>query len=470
MADAFSRIIAFSIRRSLAEESSEDPRAIRNDADFEIDHHELLGRIPVARAGAARKAVAAAVRGLLRVAKPVSRVDSTRWESLDQAKAQARALYGAQLPDEFLDTRERCLEDRELFEMITYRGFANLKPAGDAFSFELAYPKDARYKPGFVKLDCKVLLDRERLLGIETESGTHRPGDDTWELAKMVVRSSQFVYITVVQHSAWLHGLLSARFFLSVYEVLPGDHPLRRLLLPYVHNQHRNIARSRVSVFSQLGGALTIIPVVPADGERWLADAMKGFQPLVPSELPVKWTPGYVAAERIWNAMRDHVGRYVQQYRLSTGDDATARWTRYLAQNAHPRFGTLPLEDQISYVMFAPSVLHHLWGHIYNGNADPAYVSSGVQTPREPGGPLLARGECKAHSAVRAGVLTSIARPVPRLTGDFSHLALDPSGAQILRDLSQSMKDTASWLDVYCAERGLPNLGSPARIATSISI
>lgn len=65
------------------------------------------------------------------------------------------------------------------------------------------------------------------------------PGDDTWEEAKWVAKSTTFVFATAREHLLWTHFLMAQQVNYYYKKLLPPNHPIRRLLNVHFYRTSR---------------------------------------------------------------------------------------------------------------------------------------------------------------------------------------------------------------------------------------
>ena len=149
-----------------------------------------------------------------------------------------RVLGGPLLPAEFLASPElgalavrgpyaaytRKCTDREggwewdLMSLADYEHHAGLRRLGVKVRFE-----------------CVATQRTLRAVGIDCETGSFKPGDAGWELARELALCSVTTHMALVRHFNGVHLAGSAQLAVATRNCLPVEHPLLRLMWPYIY-------------------------------------------------------------------------------------------------------------------------------------------------------------------------------------------------------------------------------------------
>ena len=88
----------------------------------------------------------------------------------------------------------------------------------------------------------KVDATRRALLAfeIETTLGVATPADPTWELSKKIALCAATTHLSLVQHFNWVHLAGGAHLAVATRNQLSGQHPLCRLLWPYLYGTQQS--------------------------------------------------------------------------------------------------------------------------------------------------------------------------------------------------------------------------------------
>jgi len=106
----------------------------------------------------------------------------------------------------------------------------------------------ARYDhhDGLHKLGVKVLfrLDPARRMlqafQIDSELGSVGPQDSGWELSKKIALCAVTTHVSLVRHFNWAHLVGSAHLAIATRNRLPPEHPLCRLMWPYMYGTQQS--------------------------------------------------------------------------------------------------------------------------------------------------------------------------------------------------------------------------------------
>jgi arachidonate 15-lipoxygenase len=105
--------------------------------------------------------------------------------------------------------------------------------------FEVDIPiQDFEVRPGFRPYGARVHFDADQKpTGIfdYAKDTLVKPGDDDWESAKWLAKSTAFTLNTVKEHLMWGHLTVSNSLTFTCTNNLPPDHPIRRLLTIFTY-------------------------------------------------------------------------------------------------------------------------------------------------------------------------------------------------------------------------------------------
>ena len=113
--------------------------------------------------------------------------------------------------------------------------------ADGSFEWELRSCADFEHHEGLLRLGVRVVFAVDatqrslRASLIESALGRSRPGDRGWELAKRLALCSATTHLSLVRHFCWVHLAASAQVAVATRNHLSADHPLIRLLWPYLY-------------------------------------------------------------------------------------------------------------------------------------------------------------------------------------------------------------------------------------------
>lgn len=106
-------------------------------------------------------------------------------------------------------------------------------PEVGPIEIDLDFMKGLPMREGFRPMGVKIYFDLDQNpTGIfdSTKEVLYKPGDDGWEGAKFLARSSAFTLVTAREHLICTHQLTSNYMSYATIKHLPPDHPIRRLM------------------------------------------------------------------------------------------------------------------------------------------------------------------------------------------------------------------------------------------------
>jgi arachidonate 15-lipoxygenase len=139
------------------------------------------------------------------------------------------------LPAEYLASPDLgALAVRGPYACYTRRG-----PLG-RFEWDLSSLAKYEHHEGLLRLGAKVEFEVDaaqrtlRAVRIHSSIGSSTPDDEGWELSKKLALCSATTHTSLVRHFNWVHLAAAAPLAIATRNRLPAEHPLLRLLWPYI--------------------------------------------------------------------------------------------------------------------------------------------------------------------------------------------------------------------------------------------
>ena len=131
-----------------------------------------------------------------------------------------------------------------------------LKKCGEEdYEWDFTDLKQYQQLPELYNLGVRVLFRVDKDTGtvkpvqIESELGVSKPGDATWEFAKKLALCAATNHLSLVRHFNGVHLASAAHLAIATRNCLFPDHPLSRLLWPYIfRTQQSNRAVTRAQM------------------------------------------------------------------------------------------------------------------------------------------------------------------------------------------------------------------------------
>ncbi|MGH9281116.1 MAG: lipoxygenase family protein, partial [Acidimicrobiales bacterium] len=318
------------------------------------------------------------------------------------------------------------------------------------YAIDLRYLADYPVRPGLAPIGCRINYDapegRLTVAHVEYRDRKAAPGDAGWDFIERIALCSLVTHLTVWRHGMQYHVAGVAPVAVVTHN-LPADHPLRRLLAAHTastisvdYNTHMTLRRSgydvtgfsfpRETIFRYYDDGAAAFDLnrldVRADAERrGIGDDL--------------WYPYLPQAVRYYDLIAAYVTAYIDHYYADdaalAGDAAAQAWfdeldrsmlkgVRYFAPSLTKR----DLARLCTVFIYAVTFEHEqntMWDYA-------VFLPSSV---REDGRPQSV-GE--VQNVLNFQLVISSA--TNRLLDDFSHLALDPGAARIMRDFRASLR------------------------------
>lgn len=115
-----------------------------------------------------------------------------------------------------------------------------LQACDGGYEWDFMFMGKYEHHEGLRSLGCRVFFrvdeGTRRLSAVEIESelGVSRPGDTTWSEARTIALSAATNHLSLVRHFNWIHLVAVSNVAMATRNMLPFDHPVRRLLWPHV--------------------------------------------------------------------------------------------------------------------------------------------------------------------------------------------------------------------------------------------
>jgi hypothetical protein len=339
-----------------------------------------------------------------------------------------------------------------LLDVLAVGGpFAKLleRSARRAYLIDLDYLRRYPVREGLQRLGCRIhYADGDRsvsLRGIELDGHLVNPGDTRWPLAERVALCSLATHTTVWRHGMQYHVGGVAPFATATHQ-LPPAHPLARLLAPHIadtlstnHHTHLTLRRNGFDVTGFSFDYDTILRYYD-DGARYF-----DLRRLDPRDDTARREIGgdldypYLGqSTRYFDLFVDYVTDYVRHY---YPDD------RSFAEDPHLRvwFDTLDRQVIRGITGYVPALTRDTLIRLcalfiytvsveHEDNTMWNYAMFLPATVRADG-----RGQSVGEVQAVVNFELLISSATNRLMNDASHVALDPTGAALLRGLQSRL-------------------------------
>jgi arachidonate 15-lipoxygenase len=177
-------------------------------------------------------------------------------------------------------TRPGALDHLDLGTLAVSSPFACYVAAnGDGtFGWDLRLLDDFEYHRGLRPLGAVVTFETKAdepglgAIRIDCDAGSCTPSDTDWDLARRLALSAASTHLSLVRHFGWVHLACGGPLAAVTRNLLPPDHPVRRLVWPHVYaTQYSNDLITLDQLTS--GGDFESIFSFTHDGVSALVDA-----------------------------------------------------------------------------------------------------------------------------------------------------------------------------------------------------
>ncbi len=157
---------------------------------------------------------------------------------------------GGASPDEYNDWGDKTTDanlSRFFFHglgatLLEQQFVESSQPDLGPIEIDMDFMKGLQMRKGFRPMGVKVYFDADqKATGIydSAKEIMFKPGDDGWEGAKYLARSSALTLLTAREHLLQAHLLVSNYFSLASIKHLPPSHPIRRLINVFTFRTNR---------------------------------------------------------------------------------------------------------------------------------------------------------------------------------------------------------------------------------------
>ncbi|OQR84821.1 hypothetical protein ACHHYP_12781 [Achlya hypogyna] len=344
-------------------------------------------------------------------------------------------------------------------ELIAFNGFGQhlltkLPEAhddGSYYGIELNFMRTLEVRPGFAKYGANAYFNKKgKVTKIVRGGVTSRPGDATWEYAKLCFRGSLQTKITAVDHLLGIHATVANIMVIANREQLPPTHPLRRLIKPFTFRSVAiNYGAGRALFWPK--GMLQRAYALSTLGMKQTWDyGLSHFkyetfpERRVRQNIDTVTLPFHEDGMDYWNIVRTFVSNYVDLYYKAdsaiANDEHVRKFWSFLDDKLPFDMRPLTLEnlkDFVAHGIFLVSSMHNHLGTIAEYVSDPAFCPSAWVEGELAGRP---------GNAVRlALIMTATGFAQPAITEDFSQIMLDDAAKAVCKKFTA---DVTAFIDV----------------------
>lgn len=381
---------------------------------------------------------------------------------------------------------QNATSDRTLEQLAT-QGICcqYLTKTSNGFEIDLSLLMHIPVRDPYQPYGAKASFNEQlKLLSIETHKGVYKPGDSGWEDAKAIFRITSLVHVTIVDHLIYAHFQIANVFSLA-QDVLPGSHPLYRLILPFLYGS--------TSINQEALSELISKNAIAYRNFSFTWSGIDAAFNAVPKILHLETFPNKVARQKtnelgqkypfaedglaFWEVIHNFVSGYVSAYALDpTGNNAIVEWLETIHKHSalesevlHPT-NEAELTDLLTTFIFTVTGYHR---HI--GSLDSEYISNPEFVT-----PCIMKGEKiigkSPLAALQIGLLLSIGTDLPSTqlydadgSSDFSQIMLDDKGRQLVKGLQKDLAALEKIIESRNREREIPLTSfQPTRVPISI--
>jgi hypothetical protein len=345
--------------------------------------------------------------------------------------------------------------DRNLLGVLAVGGpFAKLlqrtDPQRSDYVIDLEHFVNYRVREGLCHLGCRIRFaspgNRLVVTAIEYEGEVIAPGSPRWEWAERIALAALMTHVTVWRQGMEYHVGGLAPVPVLTHNLLPPDHPLRRLLAPHINqtmttnfHTHLTLRRSGFDVTGFTFPYETILRYYDDGAASFditrLDVALDASQRGIPQSLEYPYLPQALAYYRLfWVYVRRYVEQYYPDERALASDAAVREWFEALdrtivrgVRRYVPDVTVDGLVKLLTLLLYSLTV-----GHTENSLFN--YAVFMPTTVRRDG---VQQSVGQVQDIVNFQFL--ITAPTTLLVADHSHIALDSAGAAIMNAFRDSL-------------------------------
>jgi len=305
-----------------------------------------------------------------------------------------------------------------------------------------------------------------------------KPGDEEWERAKFLLRSTGLMVVTAADHLAWGHLIYSNHTNIAASECLEGHHPIRRLL--QVHLYHAAYVNSTATVLLiPYGGSLSRNLAFTHDSLPQVLDISykslkyetfpqflkrQGMDKVDPDLFPMA-LDGLEYYQIVYKYVHDYVNIYYKNDGAVEHDAQIQEFWKKLTDLFPCKLPSLSKDALIQYItqfIFTVSGWHSQAGNVSAYFRDPAFAA-----PACPEGLLMSY---PPMTFIQTLIAVGTAGNMPQVTDDWSHLMLDDESKKVLSIFRQELIELSKVIDSRNEKRICYNNFNPKYIHSSISV
>lgn len=413
------------------------------------------------------------------------------WSNSDEAKDELALALAPNLPKANVSWND--INSDETFGTFVLQGIGchrlrKLELDGEAvFAIQLDHLSSVPVRQGMSQYggDAYVTTDGQPIK-ITLYGKDVFPGDDNWEEAKFIFRTSLLIYVTVTDHLGETHYGLSNSLLTSMKRHLGPDHPLRQLMSPFVYRTgvinynsltslsahggilERTVGFTKPGLVSLYKNMLSSIKIEDFNDKL----NRQGLHPSQLTKQELDRLPFVVDGLDYWRLVRSFIDEAFDSsegLKAMVSQDPPCQTLQNWWLDFHALFESKPekltierLKITLSHLIVYVTAMHSHFGHVAPYLSDPRMMSGRIR-----------KGSTKAdvqNSYQLNTIATITGLAVPGIVGDFSHMMPDEETKTAMRHFQQGLEKLQMDIDERNKNRKFPFMGfSPREIPCSVS-
>ncbi|KAH9098988.1 hypothetical protein LEN26_016482 [Aphanomyces euteiches] len=323
---------------------------------------------------------------------------------------------------------------------------------GSYYAVLLDFMRDLEVRPGYAKFGADVFFDKHgKVIKIVRSGNTYHPGDDDWEYVKFCFRSSVKAKVTAVDHLLGIHCTVANYLTTANRELLPVDHPIRRLIKPFTFRSVVTNYTAAWALFWPKGVLQRAFAFTERGMNQVWEYGLKQFQfrtfleSVARQQIDTVKIPFHEDGLDYWAIAHKFVSDYVDLYYASdaelTSDASMQKFWAFLdtLPGTFPTLSLANLKNVLAQCIVWVSAMHNHLGTLAEYVSDPAFCGS-----------AWVEGEAwnRPGNGVRLALLMSATGfKQPSILEDFSHVMLDEKAKQACHAFTDALNKLVHVVD-----------------------
>lgn len=347
------------------------------------------------------------------------------------------------------------------------------------YKVDLSEMSSYEVRPGFIPYGgCVYFNSNFDLISIKYMDNVYTPDSTYWPQIKYIFRSSLMTYNTIKYHAGYFHLLYGSHLPFAL-NVLPQDHYLKKLMLPFTYKNSQASELARIVLYGNRRYFHRMFAFTDKgldDFNKYIFDNLNMFniveQQLILDLDIIKNSPYFEDGDNLWTVIESFIDKYLNDHYVKD-DKHIDTMVNTLMENSKGKFDIKNDIESISIFLtqyiFISSCVHEIIGnHMMKYAYDPRFMSAKLRWSNDVED--MYPDEQTYNQTMLLTVGTSLMK-MPGLSDDFSHIFDNEADKILAVDFNNALKELSETINERNKTREYPFYGShPNFLEISMSV